>query len=333
MDRFRMGPRDEFPHLPDASTNFNESVYTNAFDLAQGVGGWMRLGNRVNEGYAELSVCLYLPDGRVACQFQRPGIGANDKFSAGGLSFEVVEPLKTTIMSYQGEVMLVDDPEALRDPKQLYDKAPRAKADVLWRHSAKSPIHGGEPTSDSVETMYGRDFSLGHFNQHTKVAGHIRIGDKEWVIDGAGWRDHSWGPRHWQAIYFYRLFIANFADGRAMMLLRIAEKSGRSRRLGVLLVDGEYEEVVDLDLITDWSERQEPKKVKIGVRTARRAEVIEGEILTMVPLRNRRRVDDEVLVSRVAEGFTRFNWGGVSGYGMTEYIERIVDGRPLGYPL
>src|SRR6202795_1006949 len=106
MDHFRMEPRDEFPHAPDASTNFNESVYTNAFDLAQGVGGWMRLGNRVNEGYAELSVCLYLPDGRVACQFQRPGISANDSFSAGGLSFEVVELLKTTIMSYQGEVML-----------------------------------------------------------------------------------------------------------------------------------------------------------------------------------------------------------------------------------
>ena len=74
MSNFLMRPEDELMHQPDASTNFNESVYTNGFNTASPVGGWMRLGNRVNEGYAELSVCLYLPDGRIACQFQRPPI-------------------------------------------------------------------------------------------------------------------------------------------------------------------------------------------------------------------------------------------------------------------
>ena len=69
----RLEPRDELPHTPDAAENFNECVYANGFDARLQMGGWMRLGNRVNEGYAELSVCLYLPDGRVACQFQRPG--------------------------------------------------------------------------------------------------------------------------------------------------------------------------------------------------------------------------------------------------------------------
>src|SRR5580692_7793396 len=89
---YRLDAQDEYPHIPSAEPHFNESVYCNGFDRRTGAGGWMRLGNRVNEGYAELSVCLYLPDGRIACQFQRPGISANDRFSAGGLSFEVVEP-------------------------------------------------------------------------------------------------------------------------------------------------------------------------------------------------------------------------------------------------
>jgi hypothetical protein len=54
----------------------------------------------------------------------------------------------------------------------------------------------------------------------------------------------------------------------------------------------------------------------------------------MVPLRNRRRTDDgELLVSRVAEGFTEYTWGDHVGYGMTEYIERVDDGQPVGYPL
>ena len=102
MDKFIMRPEDELMHQPDSSVNFNESVYTNGFDANSEVGGWMRLGNRVNEGYAELSVCLYLPDGRIACQFLRPPITANDKFDAGGLSYTVIEPFKKVSMTFDG---------------------------------------------------------------------------------------------------------------------------------------------------------------------------------------------------------------------------------------
>ena len=181
--------------------------------------------------------------------------------------------------------------------------------------------------------MYGRDFSFGHFNQHGRVRGEIRIGDEAFPIDGRGWRDHSWGPRYWQAIYYYRLFIANFSNGDAMMLLKISARSGHSRRVGVLLVSGEYEEITDLDVITDWSTKQDPQRVRIGVRTANRKAVISGEILTLAPLRNRRKAEGETLVSRIAEGFTRFEWDGREGYGMTEYIERIEDGLLAGHPL
>src|SRR5258708_14648397 len=69
MDAFELDPKDEYPHQPDASSNFNESVYTNAFHPDGQVGGWMRLRNRVNEGYPDLSVSLYLPGGPVACHF------------------------------------------------------------------------------------------------------------------------------------------------------------------------------------------------------------------------------------------------------------------------
>ena len=194
-------------------------------------------------------------------------------------------------------------------------------------------MHGGAPTHDDVPTMYGRDFSFGHFNQHGRVRGEIRVGDEVWPIDGRGWRDHSWGPRYWQAIYYYRLFLANFANGDGMMLLKITDRSGHSRRVGVLLVDGQYEEITDLDLITDWTDQQDPSRVRIGVRTANRKAVIAAK-----SSRSRRsaiaaRPTAETLVSRIAEGFTRFTWDGREGFGMTEYIERIEDGKLAGYPL
>lgn len=333
MSDFVMRPEDERTHPPDASVNFNESVYTNGFDTVSLVGGWMRLGNRVNEGHAELSVCLYLPDGRIACQFRRPTITDNARFEAGGISYAVIEPLRSVSMRYDGDLVIVTDPDALRDPKALFASGPRLPGHVHWVHEAESPVHGGEPIGDHVETMYGRDFSLGHFNQHGRVRGEIRVGDERWSIDGRGWRDHSWGPRYWQAIYYYRLFIANFDDGSAFMLLKITDRSGVARRRGVLLVDGRYEEVTDMDVMTEWTDQKDPARVRIGVRTAHRKAVIDGEVLRLAPLRNRRQADGETLVSRIAEGFTRFTWDGRPGYGMTEYIERIEDGEVVGYPL
>ena len=79
-------PEDEYTHVPDEAENYNESMYLNAFDLGLEAGGWFRLGNRVNEGYAEMSVCIYLPDGRVGFMFGRPHIDTNDAMDAGILS-------------------------------------------------------------------------------------------------------------------------------------------------------------------------------------------------------------------------------------------------------
>lgn len=331
----RLDPGDEHMHRPDGLSNFNESVYVNGFDPRTRIGGWMRLGNRVNEGYAELSVMLYLPDGRVAVQFGRPEIAHNDAFDAGGLSYEVREPLRTVEMAYAGEVLLLDDPDRLRDPGPMFRTAPRVPASVRFQATGVSPVHGGEPTAPEHEGLmyYGPQFSRGHFNQHTSVKGTMTVGEESWEVDGLGWRDHSWGPRYWQVIWAYRLFLVTFGPDRALMLLKNMYPDGTARRLGVLLIDDTYEEVTDLDLWTTWSEDQDPQSVVLGVRTANRKAVIEGRVLTMTPLRNRRDADGELLISRVAEGFTEYTWDGMTGYGMMEYIERMQDGMAAGYPL
>ena len=333
MSQFRLEASDEYTHRPTAEKNFNESVYTNAFAADGRCGGWMRLGNRVNEGYAELSVCLYLPDGRVACHFQRPSIANNDRQDAGGLTYTVHEPFRDVQMQYRGEVMLLEDPEAMRDPREAFAKAPRVACEVDWRHRGVSPLHGGEPLSADQPTMYGRNFSLGHFNQHMAVQGHMRIGAEDFAIDGHGWRDHSWGPRYWTNIYFYRLFVGNFGPDRAMMILKITDREGLTRRVGVLPVDGDYEEITDLDVLTEWTAQKDPRAVRLGVRTARRAVRIDGEIATLVPLRNRRSEGGLQFESRIAEGFTHWRWDGRQGTGMTEYIEVLENGQPVGYPL
>ncbi|MDT9081476.1 hypothetical protein RSW80_25955, partial [Escherichia coli] len=86
-------------------------------------------------------------------------------------------------MSYDGELIIVDNPDDLRNPQDLFARGPRLPGHVSWTHVAESPVHGGEPADDSVQTMYGRDFSLGHFNQHGRAKGVIKLGDESWEID------------------------------------------------------------------------------------------------------------------------------------------------------
>ena len=49
----RLEPVDEYTHQPSADATFNESMYFNVYDPAAGVGGFFRIGNRVNEAMAE----------------------------------------------------------------------------------------------------------------------------------------------------------------------------------------------------------------------------------------------------------------------------------------
>ena len=68
----KLEPQDEYNHEPDEASNYNESMYFNVFDHNKQMGGWFRLGNRPNEGYAEMTCCIYLPDGRIGFMFGRP---------------------------------------------------------------------------------------------------------------------------------------------------------------------------------------------------------------------------------------------------------------------
>ena len=338
---FRLDPADEFPHAAGKEPTYNESFYVNGWDLKQRFGAWMRVGNRVNEGHAELSLCIYLPDGRVACQFQKPRIAANDEFSAGGLTLKVDEPFKTATASYRGEVMLLSDPSLLRDPKRAFAEAPRVAASLDWSITTLGPVHGGEPLRDDQPTMYGRDFSLGHFNQHTKVEGSLIVGDTRLTMDGFGWRDHSWGPRTWQAIHVYRLFVGNFADGSGLMFLKITDRAGLTRRIGVWFdatggAGGEYEEIEDGDLIVEWTADKDPDTFTLGIRTAKRRMVIDGKVLSLAPLRNRREIDGKMVTSRISESFTQIRVQGrpgTVGLGVTEFIEVLDDDVPVGWPL
>ncbi len=69
----RLDPADEYMHELGPESNFNESMYINCFDPVNNVGGWFRMGNRANEGTAEMTVaCISLMVLWASCLSAQP---------------------------------------------------------------------------------------------------------------------------------------------------------------------------------------------------------------------------------------------------------------------
>src|SRR5689334_15146600 len=109
---------DEEMHRPTAEPQFNESMYFNFVDQSgSGFASLIRMGNRVNEGHSEVTVLVYLPDGSVAAHIERAPISDNDRFEAGGLRIDVLEPLQRVRVRYDGEAHHLAQGRDLIDPK------------------------------------------------------------------------------------------------------------------------------------------------------------------------------------------------------------------------
>lgn len=311
--------------------NFNESMYFNVIDPSSELGGFFRLGNRANEGTGEMTVCLSLPDGRVAFMFQRPRVTTNDAFDAAGMRFEVLEPFASLRVRYDGPVLLLEDPMVLVDPRAAFRSSLTAQCRVELEYSGTSAMFGGEPEEPSEAP--GEEFARGHYEQLVAARGTVTVGDTSFDVDGFGLRDHSWGPRYWQAPWYYRWLTANFGAGLGFMGSRIARRQGAGIRSGFVWQDGMLHLCDDFRISSSWDgPEQVHRHVEAELVSGDRRWRVQGTVLRLVPLRNRRTgPDGEELVTRISEGFTRWTFDdGTIGYGLSEYLDQIVDGAPVG---
>lgn len=332
-------PEDEYTHEPDEVSNYNESMYLNGFDLERGLGAWFRLGNRVNEGYAEMSVCLYLPDGRVGFMFGRPKIETNDEMKAGGLEIAVVTPFEHLTVTYDGKVVVLDEPEQMTNPREAFRDNPMVECRVRLEVHGVSPMYGGKPQyADGTEIAADaqHSFAKAHYEQHTRVTGTLELGDEAWDMNGLGLRDKSWGPRSWQALSWYRWTPMVFDEGFALMLSIIGRPGGEPRRGGMVLEGDEYHHLVDCWIESEFDELHHQTGMRLWARSDTGTEYeITGRVDALIPLRNRRTdPDGNELFTRITEAMTTFECehDGVIkiGRGMTEYLDQVVDGVPVG---
>ena len=140
------------------------------------------------------------------------------------------------------------------------------------------------------------------------------------------------GPRFWQAPWWYRWLTANFGDDFGFVVSIIASRDGGRRYGGMVLRDGAYEHIRHATIETVWTgDDQYHAEVRATATTDADTYEITGRVLNLIPLRNRRETPEgEQLVTRISEGMTEWSCNGMTGYGLSEYLDQIIDGRPVG---
>jgi len=376
---------DDYTHKSkNEASNYNESVYCNFHSSSGRMGGFMRIGNRPNENFAEVTLCVFALDTKTTLfHFSRPKIASNNGWEcelAGGgkISLRVKRPMEHVTLSFKGKAHHLKKPYLLRDPETLFRKQRHEVSAVETSFQVDfigcGPVFGAaagdsKKKSDSSAAA-GDDFAKNHYEQHGRAVGSLNFSEKlpggettvqtHVGVDGCGLRDHSWGPRYWQAISSYRWVTANFGP-QCGLTFTVIGTSGAHMAMHIgkdelvvfrkCSIKTRYcEETNDKDVGSEWfagvnrpSNAPSKRHAELVItaedaegRPQMRLEVL-GRALGFVPLRNRRAEK----ITYLGEAFTEYTVqslsgfdaavlkAGAKGYGMSEYLDQSDENSKL----
>ncbi|MCV7226462.1 DUF7065 domain-containing protein [Mycolicibacterium komossense] len=320
-----MNPADDGTHEVGSEPNWNESMYVQFHDPNAGLGGFLRLAKRPNEGRGERTVCLYLPDGSVAFGYSRPSVSAGGAFEGAGLLVEVLEPFEHLRVSFGGAVNLLPEPAALVDPKAALSSTAVTGCAVALDLRAVTP-----PYAESFDGA-GQSFAPNHYEQLMAVSGVLTLGETSTDINGFGLRDHSWGPRSWQAPHFYR-WVHGSSREVGFMGAYFGDPDGADRFGGFVWDGGALHRCEEVEVSTERDVDSAPRSVTVTLTAPQRRWTFHGEAKAVVPLRHRRGDSDSATdATRIAEA--AMVWKAEDGttlHGMAEYLDQVYDGELAG---
>jgi hypothetical protein len=315
-------PVDDYVHPVGPEPNFNESMYFHFHDPDHRIGGFLRLANRPNEGRGERTVCVYLPDGSVGFGFARPEFADARLFRAGGLSVECIDPYQRLRVTFEGSVNVLDDPSAMLDPKAALSSSPVVDCKVALSLTALASPYAETFDGD------GESFAPNHYEQLMGIVGTVRLGDHTYSIDGQGLRDHSWGPRSWQAPWFYR-WVHGSSPTLGFMGAFFGDEDGGRRTGGFVWDSDGVHQCDDVTVSTVRDGNHQPRMVSVELAGPNQRWAFTGEAQTSVPLRHR--TTNGAKATRIAEAC--MTWSTANGtrlHGMAEYLDQMSDGVPVG---
>ena len=328
-------PGDDYLHPVGVAVNWNESRYIDFYDLDTGVGGWLRIGMRPNEGHCEVSTCVWLPGGEVAFEFSRTPIDGN-QLLAGGQEWQIGDPYRSARVTYHGQVSRFADPWAVQNPKAAFAAAPKVAAAIELNVRTMGP----EAVMGSDQAHIDQIFLPGQADWHYQhlcwVEGTIRLGDDTYRVSGRGGKDHSWGVRNWLAKVYLRWLIAATVDDRLGFMLVRAVGPTKSTRSGHVWEDGRFHLVDDFQMSNTYSDTApfEVRRLELVIRSGTREWTAIGTPENFIPLRHTSPDENgRPALLRMIKSPVRWTFGdGREAAGTAEIQDRIgPDGVPAGH--
>ena len=226
----------------------------------------------------------------------------------------------------------------MAEPKEAFLNNPHVACELNLNMKNTGPAWGGEPEWEEGEEKPDLDpekmFARGHTEQHMSSNGTITIGDQTFTITNAlGLRDHSWGPRFWQNVWWYRWLTVNLGPklGFALTVSGTEEDPDARNSHGFLYDterygDDRWVSIRKVELSSEYDAEWYPVSNRVLVTTDDHTYDVKGDVWSNIPLRNRR----EGMVTRITEGMTHWSYEDLTGGGLSEYLDQIIENTPVG---
>jgi hypothetical protein len=306
-------PAREWPDVPLWTENYCYVCY----DPQTEIGVWTHLGRAPFDPtlWRELSM-IFLPTGE---RLVNKGYGRTETDRGPGaatLSYECVEPWNEWRSRRDGAAIRTTVKDL--DSGMLLDRAhERVAFDLTWR--------GQGPVWDWGEVEDAHGWGKLHYEQLATVAGTVTVGNEMIPFQGTGLRDHTRGPRDFTVVESHLWSWGSFPSGRGFMVLQV-NVAGQSLTRAVTVDDGILtpRTLQNSPVLSSRAECADPYVLDFG------EDRVGADLLHMLP--NGFEGPNDIClgydpgVTKTAnfEGFSRFEWDGEVGYGLTERSVRLT---------
>lgn len=252
----------------------------------------------------------------------RGNIGAAE-FTICGLHFRIDAPFQKVTMTFRGGARLLSRKE--------YDAGPvqdGAHIPVEWMLTFK----GMSPPFDLGSAHLDQVWAVGHFEQHGEITGVLTFDDERYEINGTGLRDHSWGARDYKDIGSTTWLHGQFPKtGRSFMAVRVTGVAPKPEFRFARVCTRDTSTPITADGVPVARSLEDTFKAYQLRLTGPDGKVstVNAEILdaTRAALVGPSEISLGIFTALPAnhhyiDAFTRFDWDGDIGYGVTE---RTVD--------
>lgn len=286
MSPVDLDPGDDLVHTPDPGRErWRESYYFEFHDFKHGIGGYQGPGYRPKKGYSGALNVLWGLDLPTLVSTEKGRYETHDTVHpVGGLRFEIIEPMKEWRIRFDGPLNQAGTDRAI--PVEAVVAAGAwdgptedVSFDLRFIRDQPAYMYRQRPEWDGLFDA--------HIDEVGRVVGTLRVGEREWDIDGRGCKDHSWGVRDWGRPKGWRWVDMQFEEGPELTTWRATFDGTNWLQDGAIYLDGEADPITSYAESLTFAERpraDRPDRWEFDIRSEKHTIRGEAEILRVVPL-------------------------------------------------